>query len=83
MAEKKKKKKTRSGWPGNVIVNSAFTECLSYVKVNAFHSSPRLLLFFFFRATPVVDGRSQAWGQIRAAAAALHHSSGNAGSSTH
>ena len=31
--------------------------------------------FFFFRATPVANGGSQARGQIRATAAGLHHSS--------
>ena len=35
---------------------------------------------FFFRATPVAYGSSQAMGGIRAAAAGLHHSHSNAGS---
>ena len=37
-------------------------------------------LFFFFRATPEAFGRSQAIGQIGAAAPGLHHSHSNAGS---
>ena len=46
-----------------------------------------LLLFFFppffFRAIPVAYGGSHARGQIRAAAAGLHHSHSNAGSKPH
>ena len=36
--------------------------------------------FFFSRAVPAAYGGSQARGLIRAAAAGLHHSHGNAGS---
>ena len=39
--------------------------------------------FIFFRATPTIYGSCQAWGQIRAAAAGLHHSHINAGSKPH
>ena len=39
-----------------------------------------LSFVFFFRATSVAYGGSQAGGQIRAVAAALHHSHRNAGS---
>ena len=39
--------------------------------------------FFFFRATPVACGSSQAWGQIGAIAASLHHSHRNARSQPH
>ena len=39
--------------------------------------------FFFFRAALAAYGGSQARGQIRAAAANLHHSQSNTGSETH
>ena len=39
--------------------------------------------FFFLRAIPMAHGSSQARGGIRAAAAGLHHSHGNAGSEPH
>ena len=39
--------------------------------------------FFFFRATPVAYGSSQARGQIVAAAAGLHFSHRNMGSEPH
>ena len=46
--------------------------------------SPSLFFsFFLFRAAPSVYGSSQARGQIRAAAAGLHHSHSNAGSEPH
>ena len=41
------------------------------------------LFFFFFRAAPTVYGGSQAWGQVRAAAASLCHSHSHARSLTH
>jgi len=41
------------------------------------------LLFFLFRATLAAYGNFQARGQIRAAAAGLHHSHSNAGYLTH
>ena len=41
------------------------------------------LNFFLFRATPTAYGRSQARGQIRAAAAGLYHSHSNTGSKSH
>ena len=48
---------------------------------------PSLSLFFFFfllfKATPTAYGDSQARGRIRATAASLCHSHGNAGSLTH
>ena len=40
-------------------------------------------IFGLFRATPTAYGVSQAWGQIRAAAASLHHSHSNWGSKLH
>ena len=39
--------------------------------------------FFLFMATPVAYGRSLARGQIRTAAASLHHSHSNARSEQH
>ena len=42
-----------------------------------------LLVFFKFRAAPTAYGGSQARGQIRAAAAGLHHSHSNSGSELH
>ena len=49
------------------------------------HFSPicNVIFFFFFRATPVAHGISQARGRIWAIAAGLHHSHSNAGSLTH
>ena len=43
----------------------------------------RGFFFLLFRATPAAYGGFQAWGRIRATAAGLHHSHGNAGSLTH
>ena len=42
-----------------------------------------LFIYLLFRATPEAYGRSQARGQIGAAAASLHHSPSNAGSLAH
>ena len=42
-----------------------------------------LSFFFFFRATPMAYGGSQARGLIRAAAASLYHSHSNLGSEPH
>ena len=42
-----------------------------------------LILFAFFRATPMAYGRSQARGQIRAVAASLQNSHSNMGSKLH
>ena len=42
-----------------------------------------LFFSFLFRAAPVAYGSSQARGQIRAAAAGLHHRHSNAGSEPH
>ena len=41
------------------------------------------VLLLLFRATPMAYGSFQAWGWIRATAAGLHHSYGNAGSELH
>ena len=40
-------------------------------------------LFFLFRAIPATCESSQAWGQIGAAAAGLHHSHSHTGSEPH
>ena len=39
-----------------------------------------LFIYWLFRAAPVAYGSSKVRGQIRATAASLHHSRGNAGS---
>ena len=44
------------------------------------YSSKKLITFFFFRATPVAYGSSQARGRIRAEPASLHHSHSSVGS---
>ena len=42
-----------------------------------------IFFFFFLRAAPLAYGSSQAMGQIRAAAAGLHHSYSTARSELH
>ena len=61
-----------------LILNAANVD-----RYNVYKQKLQTLLFFFFllfRATHVAYGRSQARGQIRAAAASLRHSHSNAGS---
>ena len=45
--------------------------------------TPRIFFFLHFRAIPMAYGSSQARGQIRAAAAGLHHSHSNSGPEPH
>ena len=42
-----------------------------------------LFIYFPFRATPAAHGCTRARSRVRAAAAGLHHSHGNAGSEPH
>ena len=55
-----------------------WTFCFIYIYLFLF-----LFIFLLFRAVPVTYGSSQARGQIRAAAASLHHSHSNARSLTY
>ena len=47
------------------------------------HTPGTAINFFLFKATPAAYGNSRARGQIRAAAASLHHSHSNTGSELH
>ena len=52
-------------------------------KEALFFVFPFFFFFLLFRTAPVAYASSQARGRIRAAAAGLHHSHGNAGSKPH
>ena len=48
--------------------------CIQFTRVNCDYLND-VNIFFFFRATPMAYGSSQARGRIRAAAASLPHNS--------
>ena len=52
-------------------------------EIQGYEKLKQLFLKFFFRATPVAYGRSQAWVQIGAAAGSLHHSHSSTESKPH
>ena len=63
---------------------SSNLSCCSQILNPLCHSGNSFFFFFFFfRAAPVAYGTSWARGQIRGAAASLHHSLSNARSLTH
>ena len=51
--------------------------------ITLFQDLKLIMIIFIFRAAPEAYGSSQARGQIKAAAAGLHHSHSNAGSEPH
>ena len=62
---------------GFKLANSGYKFC-SHSTKHKFDA--QFFFFFFFRAVPAAYGSSQARAPIRATAAGLYHSQGNAGS---
>ena len=65
------------------IYRAEWKESVKNHKVKIRQLSKLFFLLLLFRAAPAAYGGSQAWGQIRAATAGLHHSHSNTGSWTH
>ena len=68
----------------SVLINSLILQREKvFIRMCFFFFFFWLFFFWLFRATPVACGSSQARGQIKAAAAGLHHSHSKAGFLTH
>ena len=70
-------------YPAGLALGTLCTAALPGLLCRTAQFLSFLFLFGLFRAAPAACGHSQAWGQIGAAAAGLHHSHSNARSEPH